>query len=144
MPKSRNWLRNRKKTEPEVPYEPPIWLGDHSNGEQYYEATPKERLMRTLILQKGEEQAKRHGIERREFMASGLGVALSMYCMNLINGCDGGQSGGMTLPTGPLRAEMDPAECEAALDASKYFIFDIQTHRVESDRGVYRQSILRG
>jgi uncharacterized protein len=151
MPKARSWLRNRKKTEPEVPYEPPFWFGDHSNGEQYHSATEKDQLMRKLILEKGAEQARHHGVERREFMASGLGIALSMYVMNLVNGCDGGARGGFSFDseggsgalgqTGGIKEVMDPVECEVALDATKTFIFDIQTHRVETDNGVYRNFI---
>ncbi|MET0343873.1 MAG: amidohydrolase family protein [Polyangiales bacterium] len=180
--KKRSWLSSRKKTAVEVPYEPPFWFGDHSNGEQYHQATPRERHMRALILQKGAEAAKRHGMERREFMASGLGVALSMSVMNLVNGCSGGSDGGFSLGSGQpsvgddlgdeapshddsraldagngagrmpsardggtiarrdagMPVDPDPVECEALLDASKTFIFDIQTHRVETAGGVYR------
>jgi len=167
MAKSRSWLLNRKKTEPEVAYEPPFWFGDYSNGELYHEATPRERAMRRLILERGVELARYHGMERREFMASGLGVALSFSVMNLLNGCDGGSSGGYVIsdasgdpvqrgdggggdlvgqssmdggrPTLPT----DPAACEAALDYKDIFIFDVQTHRVESDNGVYRNFIMQ-
>jgi hypothetical protein len=199
-PKSRNWLKLRKKTDPEAPYEPPIWLGDFSNGELYHEQTAKERRMRELILKIGDERARHYGIDRREFMASGLGVALSMSVVNLVNGCSGGSDGGFAMPTagssggvggmgaaagaagsagsagnagaaGAPVAGMsagtsgastggssgsfggmpdasagasgieqmpDPVECEAALDYSEMFIFDIQTHRVESTPGIYR------
>ena len=230
MAKSKKWLRSRKKTDAELPYEPPFWFGDYSNGELYHRATPKERKMREIILQQGAEQAKRHGMDRREFMASGLGVALSMSVMNLVNGCSGdsggggglkpgtggspsdwsssggmpsgsvgttpavgvmpgggssgmmagsgssgaiagGGSGGMMpaggvgggmapsgmmpsdgggmmsgamtpnggqMPDGGISSDPDLIECEAALDYSAMFIFDIQTHRVESVPGVYR------
>ena len=199
MAKSKNWLRSRKKTDAELPYEPPFWFGDFSNGELYHRATPKERKMRELILQQGAEQAKRHGMDRREFMASGLGVALSMSVMNMVNGCSGDSSGGGGLkpgvggsssgvmpgsasgmmpgaasgvtpggaggvmpsgggmapggggmmPSGPnpvggemadggISSDPDLIECEVALDYSGMFIFDIQTHRVESAPGVYR------
>jgi hypothetical protein len=93
MPKFK-WLTQRKKTEPELPYQPPIWLGDWSNGELYHQQTPKERLMHELILKEGEERARHYGMERREFMASGLGMALSMSVVNLVNGCSSKNDGG--------------------------------------------------
>jgi predicted TIM-barrel fold metal-dependent hydrolase len=151
--KLRNWLKLRKKTEAELPYEPPFWFGDYSNGELYHEATPRERRMRALILEKGAEQAKRHGMERREFMASGLGVTLSLSMMNLVNGCTGGTSGGFNIDReseddplnqragggdGGMPRDPDPEQCEQALKYTDTFIFDIQTHRVESATGVYR------
>lgn len=149
MAKSRKWINARKKTDPDLPYEPPFWFGDHSNGELYHEATAKERLMRELILERGVEEARRHGMERREFMASGLGVALSFSVMNLVNGCSGGDDGGFNMdgggassgdggPDGGHASDPDPVQCEEALDYSETFIFDIQTHRVESAPGVYR------
>ena len=36
MTKSRKWIQLRRKTDPEVPYEPPMWFGDYSNGELYH------------------------------------------------------------------------------------------------------------
>ena len=90
----KSWLSRRKKTAPELPYQPPIWLGDHSNGEIYHQATPAERTMHELILKEGAERARHYGMERREFMASGLGVALSMSMINLVNGCGDGKNGG--------------------------------------------------
>src|SRR5689334_1969069 len=98
MSKAKRWLRLTKKTDPEVPYEPPMWFGDFSNGELYHRATAKERRVRELILQLGDERARHYGMERREFMASGLGMALTMSVVNLANGCSGGSDGGFALP----------------------------------------------
>src|SRR5690242_11270445 len=92
--KNRRWINRRKKTEPELPYQPPIWLGDHSNGEIYHRMTANERVARDMILKEGAERARYYGMERREFMASGLGVALSMSVLNLVNGCGDGRKGG--------------------------------------------------
>jgi predicted TIM-barrel fold metal-dependent hydrolase len=86
------WLKLRKKTDPELPVEPPIWLGDHSNGEIYHRQTERERLARKLILEKADERARYHGMERREFLASSMGMALSLSVINLVNGCSGGDS----------------------------------------------------
>ena len=196
--RKKNWFSLRKKTEPELPYEPPIWLGDFSNGELYHQQTPKERRIRQLILERGDELARRHGMDRREFMATGMGVALSMWAINLANGCSGGSDGGFSMsdagsgagaggaggaggvgaggigvgtagagaggsagsasvqPGGAggnggaagsagggnaggagVPSDPDPIECDVALDYSDMFIFDIQTHRVDSAPGVY-------
>lgn len=210
-----NWLKRLKKTDPEPEYEPPVWLGNHSNGEYFHEATPKQRLMRDIILKQGAEQARRYGMERREFMASGLGMTLTMSVINLLNGCSSNGKGGGFNPINGMNASTpvagsapapapstgvagmggasgagisnlspggvsgsevpspsqgvmggagstpmaegtsglpmgnmsdagagmpeDPVECEIALDYTDMFIFDIQTHRVETAPGVYRQ-----
>jgi len=65
--KKPSWINRLKKTAPELPYQPPIWLGDHSNGEHYHQITPEERRMRELILREGAERARYYGMERREF-----------------------------------------------------------------------------
>jgi len=61
------WLTMRKKTAPELPYEPPIWLGNKSNGEYFQAATPEDRAIRKLILEKCDENARRLGMDRRHF-----------------------------------------------------------------------------
>jgi hypothetical protein len=95
----KRWFNRRKKTDPELPYTPPMWLGDWSNGELYHRATVKERLAHDLILKRGVDLAKYYGMERREFMASGLGMALSMSMINLVNGCSSKEDGGF-FPSG--------------------------------------------
>ena len=53
------WLRMRRKTAPELPLEPPILLGNKSNGEFFWEQTPRERRMRQLILQLADERSRK-------------------------------------------------------------------------------------
>jgi len=93
VPKPR-WLTRRRKTEAELPYQPPVWLGDWSNGEIYHHQTPVERQAHDLILKQGEQLARYYGMDRREFMASGLGMALSMSALNLVQGCSSPKDGG--------------------------------------------------
>ncbi|HKP56409.1 MAG TPA: amidohydrolase family protein [Polyangiales bacterium] len=90
----RNWLSRRKKTDEEIPYQPPVWLGDWSNGELYHQQTEVERKAHAEILKRGDELARKYGMERREFMASGLGMALTMSVLNLVQGCSSKQDGG--------------------------------------------------
>lgn len=55
------WLK-RKKTEPELPLEPPIRLGNMSNGEFFHEATPMERKIRDEILRQAASTARFNAI----------------------------------------------------------------------------------
>src|SRR5687767_13344866 len=89
------WLRNRKRTDPELPLKTPIHLGDRSNGEYFWEAGPQERLAEKLALERAEEGARRYNIDRREFLASAMGVATTLAMINAAQGCsDGGSSNG--------------------------------------------------
>ena len=93
-----NWITKRKKTEPEVPYESPVWLGDISNGEFYLPQGDRERRIRDLVLQRCDENARRKGMDRREFISSAMGMATTLSVLNLAAGCgnkDGMMSGGM-------------------------------------------------
>lgn len=159
----RRWLRNSSKSAVEPPLEPPIHLGNRSNGECFHQATPRERLARRLILERAEEGARRHGLHRREFLASGLGLATSLSVLNLVNGCgpttpgsggtagrggsagSGGSSGGAGVG-GYYDAGPDPLDassvCEHLLDPSKEFIFDVQTHHVNRSNSPNYQEFL--
>jgi predicted TIM-barrel fold metal-dependent hydrolase len=87
------WLR-QKKTSQEMPYETPIWLGNMSNGEFFLPQGERERKMRDLILQKCDENARRLNMDRREFIASTMGMATTLSVLNLAAGC-GNKSGMM-------------------------------------------------
>src|SRR6185295_8045070 len=88
------WLRNRKKTDPEVPVRLPIAVGPLSNGEGYWPDSARKRLIRKLVLEKAEEVSRKEGCDRREFLASACGMATSLYMINLVNGCSSGKRGG--------------------------------------------------
>lgn len=136
------WTLRRKKTEEQLPDAPPVWLGNHSNGEFFAEQTPKERRMHDMIMQRAGEQARRLGIERREFLASSMGMMTTLAVFNQMGGCgddglpmdgkdiDGGLDAGTS--NNPLS---DPyvvppeATCEDTdLLQGDEFIFDVQTH----------------
>ncbi len=130
------WIRLRKKTDADLPFEPPIHLGNFSTGEYLHEQTPRERLIRRLILERADAQARRLGVDRREFLASAMGMATSLGVVNLVAGCGsdraapGGSDGGFAVP------DAAAVECELAediLDTSRDFIFDIQTHHIERE-----------
>ncbi|HEX4474368.1 MAG TPA: amidohydrolase family protein [Polyangiaceae bacterium] len=81
------WLKLLTKSRSEPPLEPPFWLGNHSNGEYFHEQTPRERLIRKLILERADEGARKHGIDRRQFLASSMGVATSLSVINFVAAC---------------------------------------------------------
>src|SRR4030095_4401763 len=129
MPMSRfPWLRMHRKTAPEMPLEPPIMLGNKSNGEFFWEQTPRERRMHELSLRLAAERSRKLGMDRREFLASALGMATSLSVVNLVSGC-GGDGNGFTLPPGAT------FECDAATEAlsGDEFILDLQTHHIDDE-----------
>ncbi len=137
------WLKLRKKTDPELPLEPPIWFGNHSNGEYYHPQTPREAFMREEILRRSEGEARRHGMDRRAFLASSMGMAASLAVINEF-GCNsnntapgaGGDAGpacgdgGLAGPVdgGPYVVPPQAACAAGETLAQDYFIFDVQTH----------------
>ena len=122
------WLRMQRKTDPEIPVTTPILLGNKSNGEFFWDETPTERRMRAEILRRADEGARRLGIDRRDFLASTLGMATSLAVVNMFSGCSGGDGGGYQTPQEPL-------DCTGATEilSGNEFIFDIQTHHIEDE-----------
>ena len=138
------WLKLRKKTDPELPLEPPIWLGNHSNGEYFHQQSPREKFMREEILRRSEGEARRHGMDRRSFLASSMGMATSLAVINEF-GCNStggapgspaeagptcGGDGGLAGPVdgGPYVVPPQAACAAGEALAQDYFIFDVQTH----------------
>ena len=140
------WMRLRKKTDPELPYEPPIMLGNKSNGEFFHEQTPQERRVRTEILRRSDDRARKLGMDRREFIASTMGMATSLSVLNMAAGC--GDDNGVTsdpsdgtAPDGGYRVTresmMEPDAADALMCGDE-FIVDMQTHFVE-DPDLWRE-----
>jgi predicted TIM-barrel fold metal-dependent hydrolase len=143
-----------KKTAPEIPYESPIWLGNHSNGEYFHAQTPREARMRQEILRRGEEEARRQGMDRRAFMASSMGMAVALTVFNEFGCGSSGNSGGSeagspeagpicTNPGAPIPDAGTPyvvppnATCDPSnILTVNEFIFDVQTHCF--DNGAWR------
>jgi predicted TIM-barrel fold metal-dependent hydrolase len=119
-PKSKlKWITQRKKTEPEIPYTPPLWLGNLSNGEFFLPAGERERKLQELILKRCDENARRKNMDRREFIGSAMGMATSLSVLNMVAGC--GDDDGM----------MDDDTMDRLLDASETTPLDSGT----SDQG---------
>ena len=139
------WLTRRKKTDPELPLEPPLWMGTCSNGEYFHYQTAYQKKLRDLVLRKADDNARRLGMDRREFLASAMGMATTLWCINLVSGCSSSSSGvSAALDAGkeagkdggplcvPPDSMFDPdAACEVV--SGDQFIFDVQTHWFSSE-----------
>jgi len=89
------WITKRKRSAPDAPYETPVWLGDKSNGEFFHYQTPRERKMREEILRRCDDNARKLGMDRREFIASSMGMMTTLSVFNMASGC-GDAQGNMT------------------------------------------------
>jgi uncharacterized protein len=87
------WLKLRKKTDPELPLQPPIRLGNFSNGEFFHAQTPLERKIHREILIQADEKARRLGMDRRDFLASAMGMATSLSVLNMAACSSTGENG---------------------------------------------------
>jgi predicted TIM-barrel fold metal-dependent hydrolase len=130
------WIHMGRKTAPEVPYDTPVPLGDFSNGEFFHEQTPHERKIRKLVLDTCDEKARYLGMDRRDFIASTLGMATTLSVFNMVSGCSGDSKG-----TGGynVKPDLDAGLADAAIGGEDYFILDLQTHHVE-DEAHWRQT----
>ncbi|HEX4341623.1 MAG TPA: amidohydrolase family protein [Polyangiaceae bacterium] len=139
MKKRFPWIHLGKKTAPEVPYETPVILGNMSNGEFFHEQTPREKKLRKLILDTCDEKARHLGMDRRDFIASTMGMATSLSIINMAAGCSSdGASNGKSPGKGdggyivPPDAMVDSGAADALLGGDE-FILDLQTHHIEDE-----------
>ncbi len=110
----------------EMAFRSPIPTQVVSNGE--YNPMPQtedQKKVEGLIKEMGDYQAKRHGMDRRKFLATSAGMATAFLAMNKV--------------FGPI---FDVSEAEAhdmemsdyrAAQLSRQFIFDDQTHFIRDD-----------
>jgi uncharacterized protein len=97
-----------------------------SNGEYNpLPQTAQQKQVEELIKEMGDTQAKRHGLDRRTFLASASGMATAFLAMNKV--------------FGPMFdvSEAEAADMDAAMDRKStfkgQFIFDDQTHFIRDD-----------
>src|SRR5690349_23588354 len=90
------WLYLQKKSAQELPERPPIWLGSRSNGEYFHDQTREEKLIYELTMKRADEQARRLGMPRREFLASSMGMFTTLAVINQVSGCGGDNGDGTT------------------------------------------------
>jgi hypothetical protein len=135
------WLKMRKKTDPELPYQPPIWFGPMSNGEFFTPQTRRQRIIQKLALEKAAENANKLGMDRRNFLASAMGMTTTLWAINQVTGCSSSSTGSTKAAaeagTGgyciPPEAMFEPSCANSIVSSAdggktKDFIFDVQTH----------------
>jgi hypothetical protein len=113
------WLKLQKKSQPELREQPPVWLGNRSNGEYYHSQTREERLIHDETMRRADEQARRLGIDRREFLASSMGMFTTLAVINQVSGC-GGKNGDGTTSMSPTDVQnmMNPAGAQGGASGS--------------------------
>jgi predicted TIM-barrel fold metal-dependent hydrolase len=89
------WVHPRRRSDTEPSAKPPLYFGPVSNGEVYRAASPGAARIARMIMEKAEAGARRLGVDRREFLASSMGMATSLWALNALSGCsgDGGAPG---------------------------------------------------
>ncbi|MBA3281207.1 MAG: hypothetical protein H0U29_03155, partial [Acidimicrobiia bacterium] len=120
-------------------------------------ATPRDREAARLIVAGADAGARRTGMDRRLFLQSASGMALTLGVLNLV-GCSNDQRSGPTPPSRTTSSTSststsrpagafevpDPEDgpaCAEAL-AGDEFIFDVHTHHVVPD-GPWRENAQR-
>jgi uncharacterized protein len=88
------WVKYLKRSQPELPYDSPIYLGSWTNGEFFHVQTPLERKMREEILKAGDEKARKLNMDRREFMASAMGMITTLSVIQACSAPTTQSSGG--------------------------------------------------
>lgn len=97
------WVKYLKRSQPELPYDSPIYLGNWSNGEFFHEQTDYERKVREEILRAGDERARKLSLDRREFMASAMGMVTALATIQACSQARQAQEGSSVAP-GPRTA----------------------------------------
>jgi len=76
------WMRNLKKSSPDVEVDTPIWFGNLSNGEFFCPQREQDRKIREEVLKRADDQSRYLGMDRREFLASSMGMATTLAVIN--------------------------------------------------------------
>ncbi|MDF3067064.1 MAG: amidohydrolase 2 [Polyangiaceae bacterium] len=120
-----------KKSLTEIPVESPIPFRTGCNGEfSPPDPTPKDRQAEELFARITQERSKRLGMPRREFVASKMGTAAALLVINQVYGCGDGAGYAVT-------DEMTEDLCACEPLRGNEFVFDVQTHHVNSE-GAWR------
>lgn len=95
------WVKYLKRTAKELPYDSPIYLGNWSNGEFFHEQTVYERKVREEILRVADDKARKLNLDRREFMASAMGMVTALSTIQACSRVEHAQQGGAAVPQQP-------------------------------------------
>ncbi|MBC7803967.1 MAG: amidohydrolase family protein [Candidatus Parcubacteria bacterium] len=119
----------------------PIKLDTTSNGE--FEPVPLAAANLTanrLALASADENSKRLGMKRRQFLVSACGAASTLLAFNQANARAGVHGGFFELPK---EAALEPLAARSALDKGE-FIFDVQGHFIDTPAGGQRAGNAKG
>jgi predicted TIM-barrel fold metal-dependent hydrolase len=138
------------KSRPDEPLASPVPFRAGSNGEfAPPPASEADRQAEEAYRRLVEDNARRLGVSRRDFVTSACGTAGALLMINQAYGCgkNSGRSGGGGEPGGRYAvdetATLDAGAACAALRGDE-FIFDVQTHQVELARDWMAQNPLAG
>ncbi|HTU57406.1 MAG TPA: hypothetical protein VMF89_03215, partial [Polyangiales bacterium] len=92
------WVKYLKRSQQELPYDSPIYLGNWSNGEFFHEQTSFERKVREEILRVADDKSRKLNLERREFMASAMGMVTALSTIQACSEAQQAQQGGGVAP----------------------------------------------
>ncbi|MDB4997416.1 MAG: hypothetical protein JWM74_4848 [Myxococcaceae bacterium] len=117
-----------KKSAPEVEAPLPVAFVPASNGETVPRPkTKRDRFAEETFARIADENARRLGVSRREFVSGACGIATGLWVVNQLYGCKGGGA----------RYDVDAAStldaaraCEKLAGGPDDFVFDVQTHHV--------------
>lgn len=134
-------LRRLRKGDPDPPVELPLPLGPRITGEFFMPRTGREAAIRRHILRESDSASRRHDLDRRSFLASSFGMALSLAAVNWMQlGCseEGGAPDCTWVDAGPVGGRyidctgspVSP-DCPMPIDPADVFVFDVQNHHVE-------------
>jgi hypothetical protein len=165
MAKLPRWLERVRKSQRLPDPEPPLPLGNRSNGEYFHEQTDHERRIHALTIRRADELGRRMGLDRREFLSTSIGMTATLWAINQVacggespggSGTSGGTSGGGTtgmdpdstgfvgtsgngydLGDGPADSSTGDPDCPPP--DGDYFILDVQTHHVDPS-GSWRET----
>ena len=107
----------------------PIKIDTTSNGEfAPVSLTAANRAGNRLAHEAANDNAKRLGVGRRDFLISACGVASTLLALNSANAAVGKRGGFFDLE---LEAALEPQLAQARLGGKGEFIFDVQGHFVD-------------
>jgi uncharacterized protein len=122
-----------RKTDPEYPLVLPFVPGQASNGE----FIPRERSRHhlrseALAFEMAERIAGKQGVDRRRFLQSMGGLAVTLAAINIVGCSDDNGDAVRPGATFAVPTDADPTAVSEMLEGDE-FIFDVQTHHVDPE-----------
>ena len=118
-----------KKSAPDVEAPLPVAFVPASNGETVpRKRTKRDRVAEETFARIADDNARRLGVSRREFVSGACGIATGLWVVNQLYGCKGGDGARYAVDAA---STIDAARaCEKLAGGPDDFVFDVQTHHV--------------